>query len=388
MVKRDDLIYLSGYGVWLFLMQIMSTTYSELLFDTVEYYKIFTIFSFILLLFLSLFIYRLNKEYILKDLFILSIFLLVIFFSKTFGVLAIYALLFLLAKYIPFSKILKVYIFIFLTIILIVFLGFIFDFLPPVNLLNESFRDDEQYRYALGFTYTTFLPNYFFHVILAFILLREKKLGIIEIFTIFIINFILYKYTDTKAVYYLINLIIIVLFFIKIFSVDFNNKSILSFLSRLIVKYSFLILCVLSIYLHCFYDPSIEWMNSLNEILADRLRLGHQGIEKYGVTLFGNDVEYVSFNQVTEFSPYFFLDSSYQRILINFGAVVVLLLVLGFTLLSKLIIFNNNIYYGISIVFLLGHSFTDPQLLDPIFNPFSLILAYIYSHIGRCNLFR
>ena len=151
MVKRDDLIYLSGYGVWLFLMQIMSTTYSELLFDTVEYYKIFSIFSFILLLFLSLFIYRLNEEYILKDLFILSIFLLVIFFSKTFGVLAIYALLFLLAKYIPFSKILKVYIFIFLTIILIVFLGFIFDFLPPVNLLNESFRDDGQYRYALGF---------------------------------------------------------------------------------------------------------------------------------------------------------------------------------------------------------------------------------------------
>ncbi len=388
MVKRDDLIYLSGYGVWLFLMQIMSTTYSELLFDTVEYYKIFTIFSFILLLFLSLFIYRLNEEYILKDLFILSIFLLVIFFSKTFGVLAIYALLFLLAKYIPFSKILKVYIFIFLTIILIVFLGFIFDFLPPVNLLNESFRDDGQYRYALGFTYTTFLPNYFFHVILAFIFLREKKLGNIEIFTIFIINFILYKYTDTKAVYYLINLIIIVLFFIKIFPVDFNNKSILSFLSRLIVKYSFLILCVLSIYLHCFYDHSIEWMNSLNEILADRLRLGHQGIEKYGVTLFGNDVEYVSFNQVTEFSPYFFLDSSYQRILINFGAVLVLLLVLGFTQLSKLIIFNNNIYYGISIVFLLGHSFTDPQLLDPIFNPFSLILAYIYSHIGRCNLFR
>ena len=123
----------------------------------------------------------------------MSIFLLVIFFSKTFGVLAIYALLFLLAKYIPFSKILKVYIFIFLTIILIVFLGFIFDFLPPVNLLNESFRDDGQYRYALGFTYTTFLPNYFFHVILAFIFLREKKLGNIEIFTIFIINFILYK---------------------------------------------------------------------------------------------------------------------------------------------------------------------------------------------------
>ena len=41
MVNKDNFIYLSGYGVWLFLMQIMSTTYSELLFDTVEYYKNF-----------------------------------------------------------------------------------------------------------------------------------------------------------------------------------------------------------------------------------------------------------------------------------------------------------------------------------------------------------
>jgi hypothetical protein len=129
-------------------------------------------------------------------------------------------------------------------------------------------------------------------------------------------------------------------------------------------------------------------MNLLNDILADRLSLGHQGIERYGLSLFGNDVEYVSFNQVTETSPYFFLDSSYQRILINFGIVVILLLSFGFSQLFRLIISNNHIYYGISITFLLAHSFTDPQLLDPIFNPFSLILAYIYSKVGRFNLFR
>ena len=118
MVNKDNFIYLSGYGVWLFLMQIMSTTYSELLFDTVEYYKNFSIFSFIILLFSSIFIYKLNREYLLKDLFILFVFLLVILSSRTFGILAIYALLFLLAKYIPFSKILKVYILIFFIIIL------------------------------------------------------------------------------------------------------------------------------------------------------------------------------------------------------------------------------------------------------------------------------
>ena len=97
MVNNDNFIYLSGYVVWLFLMQIMSTTYSELLFDTVEYYKIFSIFSFIILLFSSIFIYKLNREYLLKDLFILFVFLLVILSSRTFGILAIYALLFLLA---------------------------------------------------------------------------------------------------------------------------------------------------------------------------------------------------------------------------------------------------------------------------------------------------
>lgn len=386
MINRASLIYISIYSIWLFLMQMMSTTYSELLFDTVEYYKIFTIVSFFLLLFGFVYIYKLNYDYIYKDIIVILIFSLVIFYSKTFGILTIYALFFILAKYIPFNKILISYIFVFLGVAFIVFLGWLLEILPEINELNASFREDGKYRYSLGYTYTTFLPNYFFHAALAWVTIRSDRISVVEILFLLLANYAIYEFTDTKAVYYLINLLSLFIFVVKILAIHSFNKGFLSYFIKIGVYYCFPILCLLSIYLHSFYKPEIEWMSIINSILADRLNLGHKGFIDYGITLFGSDVQYISFDQVTEDKPYFFLDSSYQRILINFGVVPIVFLLLAAKKLSDLVIVKNNIYLAISLIFLFGHSFTDPQLLDPIFNPFSLIFSYIYSEIGRNNL--
>ena len=385
LINRTNFIYLCIYGVWLFIMQMMSTTYSELLVDTVTYYKIFTIIFFILLVVSFFFIFRINKNHFYIDLFLTFFLFIVILSSQTFGILAIYTLLLLLSKYTPFEKILKMYVSIFSVVLLIIFLGWVIDVLPPIDVLNESFREDGKYRYSLGFTYTTFLPKYFFHALLAWLVIRKNKLSNLEIILFLGINYIIYDLTNTRAVYYLVNALFFTILFIKFFKIDFYNYRIISTILRFCMKYCLLILCILSIYLHCWYNPNIEWMYNLNIALADRLNLGYKGFIDYGITLFGSDVEYVSYNQVTEFSPYFFLDSSYQRILINFGIFSVLMLLwVGFKL-SNLIIVKNNIYLGVSLIFLFGHSFTDPQLLDPIFNPFALIFAYTYSQVGKNN---
>ena len=126
-------------------------------------------------------------------------------------------------------------------------------------------------------------------------------------------------------------------------------------------------------------------MNELNQALSGRLELGHKGYSLYGVKLFGSNVEYVGFLDITEGESYFYIDSAYQQLLINYGVLISLLLGIGFLKAISVFINQNDIYTGTAIVFLLIHSMTDPQLIFTAYNPLIYMVAY-YGH--KQNLLR
>ena len=71
------------------------------------------------------------------------------------------------------------------------------------------------------------------------------------------------------------------------------------------------------------YDPSTPWMAQLNAALGDRLRLGHDGLVKYGITVFGQKVKLVS-NMLTadgqnKAGTYNFIDCVYMQYIIIHG---------------------------------------------------------------------
>lgn len=380
--KIFTFFFILSFSGWTLYQQFFTSRYSFIIENEELYVKIFNYFFLLLFFICFLFIYKINK-YSLIDILIVIVFLSILLVTKQFGFLVNFMMVILLVKYVPFNSILKSFVYTTIFLFLLVYIGYLMGmFENDVNIY--PFRADGKERHLLGFKFFTFLPNYFFHLFLAILILRNKYITVLEILLLFFINYILFYYTDTKAVYYLISAVCILILVQKITKVNYRTRFIgrpISFFTR----YCYFILFFISVYVQCKYNVEIHWMDELNKVLAGRLELGYHGYELYGINLFGSDVEYVGFLDETENMPYFYIDSSYQQLLINYGLIISILLGIGFKKASELFINKNDIYTGIAIVSLMIHSMTDPQLISTAYNPLIYMVAY-YSY--KSNLLR
>ncbi|MDE5722536.1 MAG: hypothetical protein K2I30_07370 [Clostridia bacterium] len=221
-------------------------------------------------------------------------------------------------------------------------------------------------RYALGFVYTTFLANYFFHAILMWLFLKRRCPTLFESFLILILNFIIYYLTDTRAVFYETIVLVAVCWIFK--AVRHLNRNKLRYLFLI----AFIGCAAIALYIQIFYDPSVVWMKKLNSLLTSRLHFGHKAFVEYGLSFFGQQITWVSFGAS---GNYFYVDSSYMNLAVNYGIILLGILLIGFTFLMNKYIKANKLYCCIALAFLALHSITDPQLFSIICNPFLVLLG-------------
>lgn len=240
-------------------------------------------------------------------------------------------------------------------------------------------RDNGLIRYGLGYTYCTFSSNFYYHIVLMYVFLKDKiDFKIIDTSIILIINQIFYILTDTKAVYYLIILLMILLWYIKF------NKNIIrvNIMNKLVFKYCFVISALISIVSSIYYNSSNIVYVILNKIFTDRLVLGNIVYKEYGIPLFGQNVQWITgragIDRASD-SVYRFVDSSYLNIAINFGIIILILICIGFTIICKKALEDNKKSICIALLFLAIHSISDPQLLQPQYHPFLLIFSMFFS---------
>ena len=94
-----------------------------------------------------------------------------------------------------------------------------------------------------------------------------------------------------------------------------------------------------SILLALLYNQDYGWMRLLNRILNTRLSQGHEGFERYSIPLLGQEVVMNGNGGALHLKDgveYFFLDSSYINILLQYGILVLAML----TVLSVWIMFR------------------------------------------------
>ena len=243
------------------------------------------------------------------------------------------------------------------------------------------YREDYSPRYGLGYNYTSFCANYFFHIVLMYTYLKEDKtLRLIECICIFIINFIIYYLTDTKAVFYLVNIIILIIYFI-----DKKRASIIkdSFIKRSIYKYCFPICATVSIIFTINYNNSNSMYLFLNKLLTGRLALGKSAYENFHFKLFGQIIPWITAGDEQAKNLYNYVDSSYVNILINFGVVILILLCWGMVIIGREAINKNQHFLCIVLVALSIHSITDPQFIELGYNPFLLLLSIVFLQRGK-----
>lgn len=176
--------------------------------------------------------------------------------------------------------------------------------------IGHSF--DGRMRNGLGFQYFTYPANYFFHITIMYVFLKKKYISIPETVCILGINSVLYYFTQTKAVYYEIVLLIVLCWLVRFFKIAVNKKL------RIWVTGSFIISAIAVILLAWYYDASKIWMYAVNALTSYRLSLAHQGLMNYGFSMFGNNIQ---FNSFLSTSAYDYVDSSYINILLQYGVV-------------------------------------------------------------------
>lgn len=231
-------------------------------------------------------------------------------------------------------------------------------------------RDTGIERYTLGYNYTTFSSNYFFHLTIFYLYIKGNLIKYLELGVLALLNIYLYNFTNTKAaVIYSVLAIILVILMKK-----FNFSKGVSYINKFSMFVGGFVAGLLT-YLYK-YDSAI--ISEINVILSGRLYYGYKGIEEYGITLFGQKITWITEVILDSELQYNYIDSSYLNIMFNYGIIMLLFVMIGYYVLGKRNI-SNDIYYSILILIITLHSMFDPQLIEIMYNPSILLLGYVIT---------
>ncbi|USS84729.1 hypothetical protein M3M35_05325 [Fructilactobacillus myrtifloralis] len=251
-------------------------------------------------------------------------------------------------------------------------------------IINLIYVRNGIFRFSLGEGYTTVLSSIIFFIlasIAAFNLASRNKKTIIMIFSlIFLLSFVVYQITDTRT-----DLIcMLLLSFVTLWRYYGNflkNKFVRGFI--LISPALVFLWTLISAY---FFNPQSEAWQKLNQLFSNRLSLVSEATIKYPIKFLGRYiVEHGNGNSLKPVLHYFYIDSSFSRVLFLNGLFAFIFLYIVIQFAFYLIIKKNQpLYTALSlilvIIFIEG-TFSS-MILSVGFNSILFILNIILSKKG------
>ncbi|TCS76635.1 hypothetical protein EDD59_12317 [Muricomes intestini] len=235
---------------------------------------------------------------------------------------------------IPFRKIAKTY-FIICSILLVITMMFALTGKIENFVLNQNGR---RTRIAFGIVYPTDFSAHVFYLVLAYCYLREEKIKYLEIGVITALGIFVYAFCDARLNTICILLTAGVMGYNKIRhdmtikkGKSYNMNAVFSILLCL----STILASMAMIGLTLLYSQNRKWTLFLDHILNNRLKLGKKGIDVYGFSIFGQQINLIgSGNRKATPANYFFLDSSYLFVPLLYGILVLGVILLLFLVMS------------------------------------------------------
>lgn len=231
----------------------------------------------------------------------------------------------------------------------------------------------DRIRHGLGFSWTTTGPILYFYFMLGYIYLRKEKFSVAEAILLEVINIFFYKLTDTRMAFMLSTL------FLIFFSVQNLNRRCWKKLSKLKGFYLLIpmALCLLAFVSAIYFNPNQHIFALVNKLLSNRLMLGHRAIKEYGFTLFGQPIKWMGYSikhPTLANSKYNYVDSSYLQLALNYGVLLITVVVAMYTYGIYKAIRQQDYYLVFIYLFVLVFALTEPRLMNFAFNPFPLMV--------------
>lgn len=359
-----------------FLIYFLPTFLSETTF--LPDYRYLRLFSYLSLPLLLIKIFVLDR-WAKRDLFIISVLLilgLIVWRTVQYADLLVIAPFIIGAKGINFRDIIWWYFYLTAVLVMIVMVSSLVGIIPDL-IYHSSLRPT---RYSLGMLYPSVIAAHYLFLALAYCYLRFGKLNIIDYLLILLGDCVCMLLTNTKLDFAATLVIIPVMI---IAQRAFYGKK----LSRIIAAFWWMAVPVsttIMIFLSYFYSSSNHILKKIDSLLSGRLALGYRAFNKYDVNLFGRTIVEHSFAGVKGQrlangnggmpSNYFYIDSSYIRMILLWGILAFSIVIVCLTLIAlKSTVRKTYILSAIMLVSSLSFMF-EPHVIQIIYNPFLLAL--------------
>lgn len=227
-------------------------------------------------------------------------------------------------------------------------------------------------RECLGFGYTTESANLFFYVVLMWIYLRKDKIKAAEWLAMASVVAVLYVKTDTKNATALALVAIIGSVALKYSA---NLRKFHKLYAIVAVSIFPVLACFITWASYCYSGEVVFWQK-FNGLISNRLSLGHSGFQNYGIRLWGQQIVW-SAGSLNEELAYNYVDSSYVQMLLNFGPIILEMVLAGAVTVGIALTKKKDTYLLLVLTIIAAHTTFDPQLMWIGYNTFVMMYSYI-----------
>ncbi|MFQ9706986.1 MAG: polymerase [Limosilactobacillus pontis] len=382
---NGQLVYLGILSFYLFFSFLRNTTFDPYLGS-----RVFNVASYVTVLLLitkfCFFDLKKNSRISLIITSILFLIAVVVWHRSNSNLILVETAFILAARNVAFDEIVKRYFYVVLVLlVLVVFfslLGVIKDLVFVVH--------GRAVRYSLGIIYPTDLAAHILYLLLAHAYLNFSKLNWRYYCGYLVIAYLVKMITDARLSVLCIVLMIPILMSAKLAQ---KNKDSLSY-HLLITYWMYIPLLAFTIFAGTyFFDAQNKIYFKIDRLLSGRLGYGHLAMDLYSVTLWGQKIVEHGLGGSSGLqifhrnnAGYFFIDSSYLRLIMIYGIVAALVYILIMVFVSIKGV-KLQVYQLTAVMLVVTLScLVEQHLLELSFNPFLLaLLANILCEKGKEN---
>ena len=230
-------------------------------------------------------------------------------------------------------------------------------------------------KHAMGMNYSTDLAAHLFYLVAAVFWLRRGKLTAPGfVFYVFVTEYFIWHITgcriDTIAAILLLAGTFFYMFLDKAF--DWIMRHV-----RYLVRFVYVVLCALMVILTVTYRPGASVWGKIPGVTSftERLNLGQRGLKEHAISFLGTYVEEHGnggTNGLTE--TYFFIDSSYIRMVLLYGILFLTAYLIAETVLL-LRLEKKQAYYAMFLLLIVAITgLIDHHIADPSYNIFGVLV--------------
>lgn len=252
------------------------------------------------------------------------------------------------------------------TLSLLTALMFVVIICSQTDVIKDYVWEGERVRHGLGFRYCTFPSFFYLDIVMLVVLIRGRKLRASEVCVLFLLDVLLYIFTESRTSCLLIAALLVMAYLAGNMKISHEFSS--HFVSVIAVG-PFIVLPIAMIVLSVTYDPDIKWMANLDQLMSYRLHYTHASLANYGVSAFGQQLNLSSHILGADGSYNFnnggdtnFIDSSYMYILMHFGYVPLMVILGCMIRIGVVASRHKDIYLGLVMFTLAFHALMDAQL--------------------------